>query len=394
MISPNSPSLKIHIIRDFQDIESIRDSWLRLQDHPNIDIDQYRALAGILHPYVIAVEKDGKIVSLVVGRMAKYSLPIKIGYRTFFRIPFKSIVISHGGFLGEFSGEIVDGIIDELERALREKEAELIFINALNTSTAFHQGLEKKGRHPLKRILVTEKQVHWRIVLPDTYQNYIDNLEYKVRKNLRRAERKLSNCNLEKVGVEKFTDVNDLDRFILNAQKVSRKTYQNSLGVGFRDTPEIREVLSIHARRGRFRGYLLWAGGKAIAFDMGIMYGNIFFWNYGGYDPEYRQFEPGTNLFLRIMQDLFLEKEIDEIDFGLGDAEYKQRFCNRSWDEETIFIFGPSIKGIALWVLMNIFSRAERNLEGILKKIEIYPKIKRFWRKRAAAKAKHAEEAA
>ncbi len=393
----DSYELKIRVLRSSKEIEAVRDVWLSLQNHPNTDIDHYAAAAGslpnVFHPYVIAVEKEGNIVSLIAGRMEKYTLPLKIGYKTFCRIPFKAIAICHGGFLGDRAAPIAEAVIADLGKRLENKEAEMIFINSLDTSSEVYHRLKNSSRR-FKRILAAESQAHWRIILPEKYENFIRNLEYKVRKNLRRAERKLSGNGPGKVRVAKFANREALDPFFEAAESIASKTYQRGLGVGFRDTPETRELALSHAQNGRFRGYLLFIGDKAIAFDMGVIYGRDFFWHYRGYDPAFRTYEPGTNLFLRVVEDLCSEGIVREIDFGLGDADYKRHFCNRSWQEESIYIFGPSLKGLAANMTMNSFAMIDRNVERVLRRLKIIQKIKRSWRDRAASKTKPAGETA
>jgi hypothetical protein len=45
------------------------------------------------------------------------------------------------------------------------------------------------------------------------------------------------------------------------------------------------------------------------------------------------------------------EEGIPRMDFGLGDAFYKQRFGTEGWEEASVFIFAPTLRGLVFNVL-------------------------------------------
>ena len=56
-------------------------------------------------------------------------------------------------------------------------------------------------------------------------------------------------------------------------------------------------------------------------------------------------------LIMRVIEDFCSGANGDavkELDFGLGHAEYKGALCSKSWLEAPVYIFSPTLKGLAL----------------------------------------------
>jgi CelD/BcsL family acetyltransferase involved in cellulose biosynthesis len=80
---------------------------------------------------------------------------------------------------------------------------------------------------------------------------------------------------------------------------------------------------------------------------------------------------------------------IRELDFGPGDAEYKAVLCTRKWLEAIVYIFSPTLRGLAL----KSIRAATRIVNALASKVLISTKLsawaRRAWRGRLA---RHAEK--
>jgi CelD/BcsL family acetyltransferase involved in cellulose biosynthesis len=112
---------------------------------------------------------------------------------------------------------------------------------------------------------------------------------------------------------------------------------------------------------------------------MGTLYKNIFYLNNTSYDATYKRYEPGTILFIRMIEDI-IKSGATEIDFGFGDAFYKQRFGNHQWQESSVYIYAPTIKGIGLNLIRSITIKPYRYAMRLAEETNILQKIKTFWR--------------
>src|SRR5208283_5701279 len=79
----------IKVIRSLPEIETIRNFWVKVQNHPNTDIDHYLTTLDSAHnvisPYIILFSVDGQPESLAVGRLEKRKMGISFGYKTFYK---------------------------------------------------------------------------------------------------------------------------------------------------------------------------------------------------------------------------------------------------------------------------------------------------------------------
>jgi CelD/BcsL family acetyltransferase involved in cellulose biosynthesis len=106
------------------------------------------------------------------------------------------------------------------------------------------------------------------------------------------------------------------------------------------------------------------------------------------YDPEYRKYAPGKYLMMKTIEAFCDEKgqrQVNSVDFGLGDAEYKRMLCDQTWLDASPSIFAPNLRGLALnayrtpLVQLDLIGRhlLSSNLEA---------RVKRVWRNRVAGR--------
>src|SRR5262249_40248357 len=59
----------------------------------------------------------------------------------------------------------------------------------------------------------------------------------------------------------------------------------------------------------------------------------------------YAQHRVGVYALMRVIEDACADPELRVIDFGPGDAPYKEQFSSRSTVERSIVVFAPSLRG-------------------------------------------------
>jgi CelD/BcsL family acetyltransferase involved in cellulose biosynthesis len=121
------------------------------------------------------------------------------------------------------------------------------------------------------------------------------------------------------------------------------------------------------------------------AFWIGTLYKNTFYLNFTGYDPDYRNYEPGTILFIKMLEDL-ISQNLKHLDFGFGDAFYKQSFCDQNLQEASVYIFAPIFKGIGINSARLLVTLVSNWAQLILRKTNLLGRIKRIWRDRLSQK--------
>jgi hypothetical protein len=188
-----------------------------------------------------------------------------------------------------------------------------------------------------------------------------------------------------KVRYETFDGLEDVDPFRQAAEQVARITYQRGLGAGFVNNEENRQRLILAARKGWLRAYVAFLEDKPLAFWYGERVGDTLYLIWTGFDPSYRKFEIGTILFLKMVEDV-LSCGIKEIDYGLGWAQYKERFGDYCLEEQNLAIYAPTLKGYALNSLCALTDLGSWAGSRLLSWLNLRDRIKRIWRSARASK--------
>ena len=143
-------------------------------------------------------------------------------------------------------------------------------------------------------------------------------------------------------------------------------TYQHGLGVGFSDSGIEREVTTFALARGWFRGFVLYVEGQPCAFWHGIRYGRVFTTGATGYDPAFRDHRIGTYVLGRMVEELCGEDDLEWIDFGFGDAEYKSHFGDDRWLEEDVFVWAKRVRPVVLNGARTTLLAVDRSAKSLL----------------------------
>jgi hypothetical protein len=384
---------RIHVIEDIRSIQDIRNSWKDMQWHPNADIDYFLLILKlrkeILKPYILVLSKDNIPITLLVGRVEEIRIQYKIGYKTIFAPKVRQLSFIYGGFMGDKSYIHTEMLISEVVNLLKMGEADVAFFNSLKVdSDIYHLTRAKPGI--FCRDYILEISLHWKMTLPNLINEFYNKMSAKHRYWLRRMSRLLEKDYAGEIIFKYYQKKDQVDQLCIDAERIAEKTYQKEIGVGFIDNIEMRERLMLSADYGWLRGYLLYASGRPCAFWIGTLYHNICYLDYTGYDSDFQKYEPGTILFTKMIEDL-CNHNIKTIDFGFGDALYKQRFGDENCKESSVYIYAPTLKGIVLNIKRILTTFIALCLSYIIKRMQLYNKIKKIWRKRLLSKPKKAD---
>jgi len=181
-----------------------------------------------------------------------------------------------------------------------------------------------------------------------SFADYLHRFSSNTRNRLRRQLRHLIQRAGGPVDVLSYTSPREFSEFRQHAIAVSRVSYQSKIGWGFPESEEYKIHLISEATKGRLRGYILMAAGKPISYGMCRTETDIITYLIIGYDPEYRQFSPGTILLLRIVEALFAEHRFRLFDLGGHAAGYKAFHATGSIDYLRVIWMPITAKNLAL----------------------------------------------
>jgi Acetyltransferase (GNAT) domain len=379
-----APPDGVQVLRTLEEIEHIRGVWSTFQQHPNADIDFYRLVCRvrpeILRPHVIVLYREGRPEAMLVGRLVKGTIDLSIGYGRMLKIPTRLLTVVYGGLLGNVSSENAKAMMAEVSNALDRGEADAALFTFVRTDSSIYPFI-LRSPGPIHRDYFPAEQPHWSMKLPCNIEAVYDEMSGDHRKELRRMERKLLSDYSRDVKVDCLREAADLHGMFRDLEEIAKRTYQRGLGAGFADTPEMRQRFRFETEKGWLRSYILYVAGRPCAFWVGTLYKGTFHSGFMGYDPGYQRYSPGSVLQMKVLEDL-CKDGVKELDFGLGDAMYKQRLGNCSWREASVYMFAPTLAATAINALRTPTMVLDRTLRKALECTKLLEKVKKSWRSR------------
>ena len=308
-----------------------------------------------------------------------------MGYLNLFRPDVRLLTLPFGGFLGDTSDDNCSVLVKEVINSLRRGEADLAIFEPLNTNSALYRCVRSSPAWFCRDYLGTS-QVHRSMALFESAEAFHQSLSTKVRKNLKWQAKKIVADYCGEVRLSSHRAPSELEVVFTDVEEIAKKTYQRGLGVGFSDNAENRARLRLEADKGWLHAHILYLGDRPSAFWLSTAYKGTLHSNFMGYDPGFAKHSPGMYLVIRVIEELCTPNgtnKLEQVDFGLGDAQYKQVLASSSWQEAELYIFSPSLKGVTLNFLRTSLGLLNRTVRRILDKTKLLPRIKNLWRKSA-----------
>jgi hypothetical protein len=380
--------LTIFCARSFEQIEAIRPIWEKMQSqesHPQLDADINRYLSVVkslgsdVQPYVIVVYQNDTPKAMLIGRVEKKQVPCKIGYYVIFNPWMHCLNIVYGGIIGELTDTFCVALVQKLMEILARREVDVVYVNRLAMDSPLYRHVMKMP-NLLCRTRMPKIEQHWIMDVPGDIDSLYKSFVPKTRNTLKRKNRKLEREFKDQLEFVTYNDKNELEQALSAASRISEHTYQMGLGAGFVNDSKTRKFMEVAANQGWFRMTLLCIKGEPCSFQQGFQYGKTYFLGQLGFDPKWKQWNVGTILFKRIMEDLCSDSSIERLDFGFGDAQYKRSFGTRYWDEAILYIFAPRIYPVFVNMLLSLTRSISLLLELIFNKFGLVRTIKRKWR--------------
>jgi hypothetical protein len=381
--------MELRVYRSAAELAEIAQCWRDMQHHPNSDYDHFLLVCAtrreVIGPFVIGLFEDGSLKGLVVGRRERTALSSRIGYARVAGLGATAVTVIHGGLIGDVDSSGAREISAELSGLLERGEADVVVVNLLPEQATLWEALRAL------RVRSTGGvgwSIHRSLTLQTEQGFLLKNMRSKHRSWIKRKQKDLEEAFSAQVCWSWHSSIDDVTPLCMKMELVSRQTYQRGLGAGFVNDAETRARLALFAGHGQLRIILLEVARVPKAFWYGQVYRGVFHSAATGYSNDVRQFEAGTLLFLQ-MVDRLVEEGVGALDFGLGDAPYKERFGDRVWREASKRLYAPTSKGAILWALQRAMDASEQVSRAAVDQFGGTGRLKRLWRARLQQKASH-----
>jgi CelD/BcsL family acetyltransferase involved in cellulose biosynthesis len=378
--------MELHVLTTLPDLEAIRPFWNSAQRHPNVDFEHFRLVCAsrrmVLHPYVIVLGALEEPSALLVARLERRTFVPTIGYLAPIKVPATVLTVLHQGIIGSVSDADAEALVRQLWRALSTGQADVVEIYNLAADSALCRAIGQAGPRVWSQKNARWSN-HWSLAVPEERGGLTQRMRSKHRNWLQKKQRALESAFPGAVQWRWVTHVEEPSELCAQLETVAARTYQRGLGAGFQNSDETQKRMTLFAERRQLRIQLLEIDGAVRAFWLGAVYHDVFHSWSTAYDQELRDYEPGNLMFHRLVDEL-ADERVKTLDFGLGDAFYKQRYGDTSWREGTLRIFAPTPKGALLRSSAAVTDCLDVVGRYVLKSTGLTSQLKNRWRQRLA----------
>jgi hypothetical protein len=161
-----------------------------------------------------------------------------------------------------------------------------------------------------------------------TYERGDDPLAHrsgKTRKKIRYAERRLG-IDVGAIEFRRFERDEDVDSFCEIGEFICGQGYHGKKGIGIRNSPDWRDLLSKLALAGRLRGEVLFCGADPVAYLFAVVHEGGYSLETIGVNRSIRAASAGTVLLSSSLRRAIVDESLVVADFGTGQSEYKDLF--------------------------------------------------------------------
>jgi CelD/BcsL family acetyltransferase involved in cellulose biosynthesis len=367
------------------EVSALREQWLDLTQRcgllspwpcPDRYCAELRVSPPGVEPFLVMFRDALAPRAMVLGRTSVTRLPCHLGYLRFQAPHIRLLTVVHGGLISDGSQASGLAILDCLQGLLRRRQVDMIVINHLPQQDALYTDFLAAGATP--RV----SEPHWQFdLVPGSYEQTISVFSGKHRREMRRMQRVLADRFDGQVSLRRFEKPEELEELIAGCAAIAAKTYQAGLGAGFTGREPWHEILATEARQGRLRAYWLLCGGQPVAFQIGAIYRKVYFMDFMGYLPQHASLGLGSVLHGQVIEDLCRDN-LRGIDYGFGDAAYKQTYGTQARQETSLLLSGSGWRARSTSAMLTGSAAASRMASACLQRLGLRERLKRIWRRR------------
>jgi hypothetical protein len=352
---PEAKELALRTICNLHELEALRAIWKSWPGTRDSDLDFFSGVVGSrgrgCRPHVIVLTRNARPDAMLIGRRERRKLPFRMGRFTICEPEVHVLEFVSGGLRGNASEENCAAFVRQVMRSLDEGDADMALWEHVDVQSPLYNYALQWPHFALRDHFPRIDDHWWLKNFPKDLNAFFMSLSHNSRSVLRRKYKNVQNRFAGKVQIRCFRSPADLEQAIAEMEEIASKTDRRRVfGLGFFNTPQIREQMVVAAEKGWLRIYILYLEEKPAAFWRGTVYGRCLQGDNVGYDPVWREFSPGIFLFLNILEGL-REDDINSVELGYGNTQFNQRLGDLRSVESRLHIYAPTLRGILLNLL-------------------------------------------
>jgi hypothetical protein len=382
-----SAPARVTVARTEHEVARLRSSWNRAGiDNIDSDIDYFLAVVrsspDALRPHVLMIERERAEPVIAVARLVNRQFGFRLGYREIARVSLRTLVVSFDGILGARTEQDIGDVLGHLRCSLRKGEADALLLQQVEAGSQLIHRVYRDTvpwlRHQGPPV------VRWTAKPAESWDALLAQRSSKSRQRLRRYDSQFRRKYGDRAVVRRLDLPEHRHLLERDLESVSRKTYQRGLGVAAEERTQ-RALRSLGLDQGWLRCWALYIDDQPVAFWYGCVYRGVY---YGlgtpGYDPAFANDRVGYICMRHMLEDLCLDDAVSLIDFGYGDADYKQRFGTESSTSFDVMLMAARTRPLLLKAVLTLNGLARRAATELEQRSERVRTLKRRWRFGAA----------
>jgi hypothetical protein len=379
---------QVVVARTVEEVESLRGDWetAGVRDIDS-DIDYFltvvRHAPHVARPHVVLIRRPGRPALMAIARLERFGVPLSIGYRTVLRPRLRAIVVTFGGLVGVAGADDERALVNELRRSLDTGEADMLLVRKIDV-TGTLRDVVVEGVGWLRRSHAQSATRRWVAPVPESLDAFLDGRSGKARQKLRRYARKLERDYGDGLRLRRFEHPDEMAELCRDMEAVASRTYQHGLGVAYSGSPLNLGLIELGLRRRWFRAWMLYLNEKPVAFWSGYAYSSNFVTGTPGYDPDHTKDRVGTYTMLRMVEDLCAADDVSRLDYGHGDAEYKEAYGTADRIETDVFVVRRGLRPVTVSLAAAALSVVNGWGRQLTRETGWGRRLKRAWRGRMA----------
>lgn len=381
-MADSEPALSIYSATE--GFNSLRHYWELFQNHPNSDIDYFISEAEAdqdrAKPLAAVYFEKGKPAAILVGKLSYAPEIARLGFRKITGPRLKSFLVPTGGLLWGGKPFNYDAFLHSLMTLLKSSQFDLIRIGGIEISSLLNQSHCQLV--PIcRRTIIPFRQLSWRLSTKLGYDIFLKQHK-KYKKTQKQLLNKIRQTYENQFEMQSLSNPADIERIIADIKTISKKSWQEKSGERPFDPESLKRRLKHFADNKQFACYFLRIKRIPVAFLYGFYYRGTLFLEGTAFDPDFRNHSVGTLLFMRAIDEAFMNRDIDYIDFGAGNDQGKALYCDIMTEIVTLSIYAPRPVPIMSNLLKSSIEFAHQKARDLLKKTNLADKLRQRSRQR------------
>jgi hypothetical protein len=222
-VSSAGGNLSLCVARTVAEVEELRGIWQAWQDHPGSVIDTYLDWFKedpASRPHVLVVRRDGSPDCLLIGKHLRKAVISRVA--RLLHSDARVLYFVQGGLLGNASAENCEFLLRAVLAQLRDGEASAAEFFGLPTDSPLYRAAMRvpaffcRDHFPVTTI-------HRYLVLPDSFQEFLNSLPAKERQNIKYRHNRLIKKFSGKVRLSRFCEEREVEALVAAAEEIAKK---------------------------------------------------------------------------------------------------------------------------------------------------------------------------